>query len=199
MSLWEWVSMKILYAKFGLGTKSVFFRTLLLSVFYALLGVVIFDVCINDIKYVAIVAATGWGIYKLLYDEFVSKYMRLATIHDRELEYVDLSVDLITGEFSKLNEYIGIVYLNFAEDCLSYHLERNIAFRFTFGAIMHGLCELKIIKQSAYDDLLIPYPEIRRYLEKNCSAINSKKDEKREIIRFLNVTTQKVENNSNGE
>lgn len=90
-----------------------------------------------------------WAFHNAFISEFVGKYERLARIHDETLTKDDVS---------------DVVEANFAEDCLSYHMQDHPDFRPTFEKIISGIP--KEWKDSNGGCLWSHYPNISNYLTK---------------------------------
>jgi len=94
-----------------------------------------------------------WLCFREYRKEWIEKYMRLATIHDEILPRVKNK--------AKISRLLNKEYLNFAEDCLIYRMNRDISFRYTFNSI------IKEVRNNKSHISWDAYPLIYRYLEKN--------------------------------
>lgn len=106
--------------------------------------------------------AMFWGFYQNFHGEFVSKYLRLAEIHDNKLTSTQGCGDTPLSKSKELSDEdkgnLNCVALNFAEDCKKYHMEGEESFSPTFNRI---ICSIEI-------SLLSDETESKRkYLEDN--------------------------------
>ncbi len=71
-------------------------------------------------------AGVIWALHTAFDSEFVSKFQRLATLHDA----------LVSYDENEKPHYISRKYICFADDCFHYKLHENPAFSWTFKTVV---------------------------------------------------------------
>ena len=99
------------------------------------------------------IAGIIWALHTAFDNEFVSKFQRLAALHDK----------LVSDDRGEKPNYIDRNYLCFADDCVHYRLHKNTAFAWTFDTVV-----MTIVNQSQNDSelrvLLTPYTNLKDYI-----------------------------------
>ena len=98
-----------------------------------------------------------WGIFTSFRAEFADKYKRLAALID----------NAPCSECKNLREkYFDVFYLNFAEDCLHYHMEKEDAFKYIFDNTVAVLLEIKGQSNENFKKAMIPWELLPQHIGK---------------------------------
>jgi hypothetical protein len=110
--------------------------------------------------------AMFWAFYQNFHREFVSKYLRLAKIHDENLiNNINNTVEhlILSDNMSKdLKTLLSKTHLNFAEDCKIYNMQKEKSFYPMFNSIIEAINESFSFDSSGNN---------RNYFEKNLPAL----------------------------
>ncbi len=171
------ISGRFIYNRFGLSSKSVFYRALFTTVIITILSETIIyiipDKLIkNDVNVTLIsFALIFWAVYGYLRKEFVSKFLLM-----RDYLYKITEFHLEEKKHDKNNkkdEYArnkNIIYtFNYCEDCLMLNLEKHAMFRFHFLCCINEIIVNNYLEEE--DEIILlsnepvkPYPLVEKYI-----------------------------------
>lgn len=125
--------------------------------------------------------------------EFVAKYRRLADIHDDKLpeDFPDKEDPrAVMAHLPKMvRVFVSDEYLNFASDCLIYHMEKEASFVDTFSSIVAVLIELETQCQACYADTVYGVNELAGFVKNLESA--DKQQHRERYARLIRVKDAK--------